>query len=68
MKIAEINNSVDILNLIPNVEEHYLEFVEELLQCSRTWINTATQWDSNVILTNWSPNLQLVDFVEGKNS
>ena len=26
----EINNSVDFLNLIPNVEEHNLEFVEEL--------------------------------------
>ena len=28
--ILEIHNSVDILNLIPNVEEHNLEFVEEL--------------------------------------
>ena len=28
--ILEINNSVDLLNLIPNVEEHNLEFVEEL--------------------------------------
>ena len=26
----EINNSVDFLNLIPVVEEHNLEFVEEL--------------------------------------
>ena len=26
--ILEINNSVDFLNLIPNVEEHNLEFVE----------------------------------------
>ena len=25
----EINNSVDFLNLIPNMEEHNLEFVEE---------------------------------------
>ena len=25
--ILEINNSVDLLNLIPNVEEHNLEFV-----------------------------------------
>ena len=28
--ILEINNSVDFLNLIPNVEEHNLKFVEEL--------------------------------------
>ena len=28
--ILEINNSVDFLNSIPNVEEHNLEFVEEL--------------------------------------
>ena len=28
--IQEINNSVDFLNLIPNAEEHNLEFVEEL--------------------------------------
>ena len=28
--MLEINNSVDFLNLIPNVEEHNLEFVEEL--------------------------------------
>ena len=28
--ILEINISVDFLNLIPNVEEHKLEFVEEL--------------------------------------
>ena len=28
--ILEISNSVDFLNLIPNVEEHNLEFVEEL--------------------------------------
>ena len=28
--ILDINNSVDILNLITNVEEHNLEFVEEL--------------------------------------
>ena len=28
--ILEITNSVDFLNLIPNVEEHNLEFVEEL--------------------------------------
>ena len=28
--ILEINNSVDFLNMIPNVEEHNLEFVEEL--------------------------------------
>ena len=27
--ILEINNSVDSLNLIPNVEEHNREFVEE---------------------------------------
>ena len=26
----EIHNSVDFLNFIPNVEEHNLEFVEEL--------------------------------------
>ena len=28
--IQEINNSVDFLNLFPNIEEHNLEFVEEL--------------------------------------
>ena len=28
--ILKINNSVDFLNLIPNVEDHNLEFVEEL--------------------------------------
>ena len=28
--ILEINNSVDFFNLILNVEEHNLEFVEEL--------------------------------------
>ena len=28
--ILDINDSVDFLNLIPNVEEHNLEFVEEL--------------------------------------
>ena len=28
--IMEINNSVDFLNLIPNLEERNLEFVEEL--------------------------------------
>ena len=28
--ILQINNSVDFLNLIPNVEEHNVEFVEEL--------------------------------------
>ena len=28
--ILEINNSVDFLDLFPNVEEHNLEFVEEL--------------------------------------
>ena len=28
--ILEINNSVDFLNLIPNVQEHNLEFEEEL--------------------------------------
>ena len=28
--ILEINNSVNFLNLIPNVEEHNFEFVEEL--------------------------------------
>ena len=28
--ILEINNSVDFMNLIPNVEENNLEFVEEL--------------------------------------
>ena len=52
--ILEINNSVDFLNLIPNVEEHNLEFVEEqlILQVEElAWINTATQWDSNSILT-----------------
>ena len=27
--ILEIDNSVDILNLIPNVEEHNFEFMEE---------------------------------------
>ena len=29
--ILEINNSVDFMNLIPNVEEHNLEFVEEFI-------------------------------------
>ena len=28
--ILEINNSLDFLNLIPNVKEHNLEFGEEL--------------------------------------
>ena len=28
--IQEINELIDILNLIPNVEKHNLEFVEEL--------------------------------------
>ena len=28
--IPEINNSVDFLNLIPNIEEDNLEFTEEL--------------------------------------
>ena len=28
--ILEINNSVDFFNLIPNMEDHNLEFVEEL--------------------------------------
>ena len=28
--ILEINNSADFMNLIPNVEENNLEFVEEL--------------------------------------
>ena len=28
--LLEINNSVDFLNLVPNVEEHNLDFVEEL--------------------------------------
>ena len=51
--VLEINNSVDFLNMIPNAEEHNLEFVEELkLQCRRTWINAATQSDSNSMLAN----------------
>ena len=28
--LLQINNSVDVLNLIPKVEKHNLEFVEEL--------------------------------------
>ena len=63
--ILDINNSVDILNLIPNVEEHNLNLWKNLiLQCRRTWINSATQWDSNSILTNWSPNSHLMELVE----
>ena len=65
--ILAIYNSVDILNFIPNVEEHNLEFLDELniAMYRRTRIKTATRWDSNSILTNWSPNSQLVELVEG---
>ena len=66
--LQEINNSVDFLNSIPNVEEHNLDSVEVLiLQWRRTWINTTTQRDSNLILTNWLMNSQLVEHVEGNS-
>ena len=65
----EINNSVDFFNLIPNAKEHNLEFVEELnIAMQRIFINTATQWDSHSVLTDWSPNSQLLELVEGNSS
>ena len=44
--IKEINNSVDFLNLIPNVEEHNLEFVDELNFAMKK--NLHDQYDSTV--------------------
>ena len=55
--ILEFSNSVDFLSLIPKVEEFNLAFVELQTIC-------PTHWNSNLILTNWPPNSQLVELVE----
>ena len=44
--ILEINNSVDFLNSIPNVEEHNLEFVEQL---NITMQKNQDQYGSNTV-------------------
>ena len=47
--ILAIHNSVDFLNLIPNVEEHNIEFVEEL---GSTRQHSGIEFDLDVLVAD----------------